>query len=313
MQFWTRRSWPVNAELKIVSCEFATCIRVTFTKTVLIFLMWLIWLFRGLDLSKWRDLLAARGEMADMSKFTALLKTESSLNAVIIDCTASAKIADMYYQWLKQGIHIVTPNKRANSGPFDQVTVLLKCISLLHNVRKFGHCQLRGWRLIFHKIGFGYLKCSFQVIDNLGQNPKLEGWISFWRRSLWRNCPSIAQSDAAWIPEMWSNGLLYTSLMTTDLSCAHSALVCAIKSAPTSNIHTLFLWSHCWSWPANCKHIAKSSRNWWQGFQGGGHFQASWVATHVLEHIILSFSLWVLVAFQYIGYQNFSLWCTSSK
>lgn len=146
MQFWTRRSWPVNAELKIVSCEFATCIRVTFTKTVLIFLMWLIWLFRGLDLSKWRDLLAARGEMADMSKFTALLKTESSLNAVIIDCTASAKIADMYYQWLKQGIHIVTPNKRANSGPFDQVTFLLKYIFLLHNVWKSGHCQLRGWR-----------------------------------------------------------------------------------------------------------------------------------------------------------------------
>ena len=146
MQFWIHRSWPVNAELNIVSCEFAICIRVKFTKTVLSFVMWVLWLFRGLDLSKWRDLLAAQGEMADMSKFTAQLKMESSLNAVIIDCTASAKVADMYYQWLKQGIHIVTPNKRANSGPFDQVTFLLKCIPLLHNIWKFGHCQLRGWR-----------------------------------------------------------------------------------------------------------------------------------------------------------------------
>ncbi|CAM6042682.1 unnamed protein product [Sphagnum compactum] len=75
----------------------------------------------GLDLSKWRKLLAEKGEAADSAKFTAHVKDNHFIpNTVIIDCTASAKVADNYFQWLSKGIHIITPNKRANSGPFDQ-------------------------------------------------------------------------------------------------------------------------------------------------------------------------------------------------
>jgi aspartokinase/homoserine dehydrogenase 1 len=76
-------------------------------------------------LSKWRKLLAEKGEAADSAKFTAHVKDNHFIpNTVIIDCTASAKVADNYFQWLSKGIHIITPNKRANSGPFDQVTLL---------------------------------------------------------------------------------------------------------------------------------------------------------------------------------------------
>jgi aspartokinase/homoserine dehydrogenase 1 len=35
---------------------------------------------------------------------------------VIIDCTASVEVAAHYAAWLKRGVHIVTPNKKANSG-----------------------------------------------------------------------------------------------------------------------------------------------------------------------------------------------------
>ena len=37
-------------------------------------------------------------------------------HAVIIDCTANASVAEQYHQFIAQGAHIITPNKRANSG-----------------------------------------------------------------------------------------------------------------------------------------------------------------------------------------------------
>ena len=36
--------------------------------------------------------------------------------ALIVDCTASAEVAGRYATWLKRGIHVITPNKKANSG-----------------------------------------------------------------------------------------------------------------------------------------------------------------------------------------------------
>jgi aspartokinase/homoserine dehydrogenase 1 len=37
-------------------------------------------------------------------------------HAVIIDCSASAAVAGRYAHWLSEGIHVVTPNKKANSA-----------------------------------------------------------------------------------------------------------------------------------------------------------------------------------------------------
>lgn len=76
---------------------------------------------RGLDLSKWRELIETQSIPSDMSKFTAHMQSHPLPNSVIIDCTASAKVAESYHDWLQKGIHVITPNKKANSGPFDQV------------------------------------------------------------------------------------------------------------------------------------------------------------------------------------------------
>lgn len=38
-------------------------------------------------------------------------------HAVLVDCSASDEVADCYARWLAAGIHVVTPNKRAGSGP----------------------------------------------------------------------------------------------------------------------------------------------------------------------------------------------------
>ncbi len=39
-------------------------------------------------------------------------------HAVIIDCSASAEVAKHYAHWLSEGIHVVTPNKKANSAAY---------------------------------------------------------------------------------------------------------------------------------------------------------------------------------------------------
>jgi homoserine dehydrogenase len=42
-----------------------------------------------------------------------------------VDCTADTSVASHYYDWLKKGIHVITPNKKANSGPLDRVVICL--------------------------------------------------------------------------------------------------------------------------------------------------------------------------------------------
>jgi aspartokinase/homoserine dehydrogenase 1 len=37
----------------------------------------------------------------------------------MIDCSASEDVANRYLDWFGQGIHVVTPNKKAQSGPLD--------------------------------------------------------------------------------------------------------------------------------------------------------------------------------------------------
>lgn len=53
----------------------------------------------------------------DLERFTQQVNDDHWPHALIIDCTASDEVAERYADWLAEGIHIVTPNKRAGSGP----------------------------------------------------------------------------------------------------------------------------------------------------------------------------------------------------
>jgi bifunctional aspartokinase / homoserine dehydrogenase 1 len=68
------------------------------------------------DLSRWKQHMAEAGEPLDMAKFINHVQADYVPHTVVIDCTASAEVADQYGGWLRRGIHIVTPNKKANSG-----------------------------------------------------------------------------------------------------------------------------------------------------------------------------------------------------
>ena len=59
----------------------------------------------------------AKGQPVDLAAFADHVQAEHLPHAVIIDCSASDEVAGHYEAWLKRGIHVVTPNKRAGAGP----------------------------------------------------------------------------------------------------------------------------------------------------------------------------------------------------
>src|ERR1700723_1175112 len=70
----------------------------------------------AVDLDHWAQRLEEAGEPLDPAKFAAHVQADYIPHTVIIDCTASADVGQNYVGWLNRGIHIVTPNKKANSG-----------------------------------------------------------------------------------------------------------------------------------------------------------------------------------------------------
>jgi len=75
----------------------------------------------GLPLDAWGE--AYTGPAAQPVDLKALgdhLAASYVPNCVVIDATASDAPPAMYLPWLKQGIHVVTPNKKLGAGPLDQ-------------------------------------------------------------------------------------------------------------------------------------------------------------------------------------------------
>jgi len=70
----------------------------------------------AIDLETWPARLAAAGEALDLAKFVDHVQADYIPHAVIIDCSASSDVASNYRGWLAGGMHVVTPNKKANSG-----------------------------------------------------------------------------------------------------------------------------------------------------------------------------------------------------
>jgi aspartokinase/homoserine dehydrogenase 1 len=71
-----------------------------------------------IDLAHWRDAYAAGGDPVDLEQFADHVHADQFPHAVIIDCSASAAVASRYAHWLSEGIHVVTPNKKANSAAY---------------------------------------------------------------------------------------------------------------------------------------------------------------------------------------------------
>ncbi len=73
----------------------------------------------NVDLTQWRQQLDSSMLAVNINDFIDHIAADDMPHAVIIDCTASQQIAELYPQFIARGLHIVTPNKRANSGDFE--------------------------------------------------------------------------------------------------------------------------------------------------------------------------------------------------
>lgn len=85
------------------------------------------------------DALSAGVEMADtdLEHFIQFTESKEYPHKVIVDCSSSADIAAKYPEWLRRGFHVVTPNRSALIGPYQQYE---EC---LQQVGKRGAAQFR--------------------------------------------------------------------------------------------------------------------------------------------------------------------------
>ncbi|MBU0912589.1 MAG: bifunctional aspartate kinase/homoserine dehydrogenase I [Gammaproteobacteria bacterium] len=74
---------------------------------------------KGIDLSQWQQQMQqakAQFSVADLSRFA---QEQHLTNPVLIDCSSAEPVANLYVDFLKAGFHVVTPNKKANTGSLD--------------------------------------------------------------------------------------------------------------------------------------------------------------------------------------------------
>jgi aspartokinase/homoserine dehydrogenase 1 len=74
---------------------------------------------RQIDLADWRRALDEEGQLVDPELLVRHVHSDHLPHAVLIDCTASEVVASHYPEWLRRGISVITPNKRANTASLE--------------------------------------------------------------------------------------------------------------------------------------------------------------------------------------------------
>jgi len=92
----------------------------------------------GLNLQQWPELLAASSHRMNTARFARAIQAMELTDAVLIDCTASDAVVDGYPEFVEAGLHIITPNKRANVLPWTRYAELL---DLVRKRRKYFLCE----------------------------------------------------------------------------------------------------------------------------------------------------------------------------
>lgn len=73
----------------------------------------------GIHLADWKQALENSADRMHRGMFAKKMHELNLRNSILVDCTASAEVLELYEDALKHGISIVTPNKVACSGPYD--------------------------------------------------------------------------------------------------------------------------------------------------------------------------------------------------
>jgi bifunctional aspartokinase / homoserine dehydrogenase 1 len=123
----------------------------------------------GIDLDNWESSLDNSTLPMDLEKLKQHIQDLNLVNSIIVDITASEAVASNYVDFLKAGIHIVTPNKKANTK----------------SIEYYGELQrlTAGHRLHYYyetTVGAGLpIINTIQDLKNSGDNVlKIEGILS---------------------------------------------------------------------------------------------------------------------------------------
>jgi aspartokinase/homoserine dehydrogenase 1 len=73
----------------------------------------------GIPAAEWKNSLE-QGETAGLPEFIERMKSLNLPSACFCDCTATDATGDFYRDIMESSISVVTPNKRANAGPFER-------------------------------------------------------------------------------------------------------------------------------------------------------------------------------------------------
>ena len=74
----------------------------------------------GVDLESWREQFDTSSRSGKLEEIADHLTSSALPNSIIVDCTASEAPAALYEWWMRQGIHVVTPNKKLGAGPLQR-------------------------------------------------------------------------------------------------------------------------------------------------------------------------------------------------
>ncbi|OOS00569.1 bifunctional aspartate kinase/homoserine dehydrogenase I [Haemophilus paracuniculus] len=72
----------------------------------------------GLCLDNWRADLENATQPSDFDVLLSFIKLHHVVNPVFVDCTTATSVANLYARALKEGFHVVTPNKKANTSSY---------------------------------------------------------------------------------------------------------------------------------------------------------------------------------------------------
>ncbi|KAL9612641.1 MAG: hypothetical protein Q9167_002768 [Letrouitia subvulpina] len=150
-----------------------------------------------LQLSTWgQDLEKTSNPPFSPSQILSYLLSAPSGSHILVDNTSSQDIASAYPDFLRKGVSIVTPNKKAFSGD----------ITLFHDLKAASHPQNRGGGLLYHEstvgAGLPIISTLNDLITTGDKISKIEGVFSGTLSFLFNNFSPSTSSGGG---RMWSD------------------------------------------------------------------------------------------------------------